>query len=242
MLEDQIVFYRNIGRHNGVERLVDRNVRGAPRGWRYTDATKTYIQTTIVVDNPDGLAVDLGDQAATVDGVEIKDKIPYGTHIFKTLTRNTWALDPADSYAWSGGFETEAQLDTSLGSSKVNHKLLIEGVLYHDDYPIEERQYLGVDTYCEYVAQRVSTFDLIYNLTEKEYGYYATDTTADGKRVFLVRFDPVDYSATYPNEYFSLKYANGNSMFDRIILKAELSSSVSDKTPILTAYRIKLGS
>lgn len=247
MIEDQMVFYRNVGRYRGVKELVDRDVRDTPRGWRYTDETKTYIQTTVVVGNQDGLSVDLGDQPATLNGLPIGPglaNIPQGTHVFKTLTKNTWAFDPSDTLAWVTGFSNEAELLASLGSRRVNHKLLIEGVLYHSDYPVEERQYPGVDVYCEYVAKRVSTFDLLYNLAEDEYGYFSTDTTASGTRVFLVRFDPVDYNPAQPNEYFSLKYATGNNMFDRIILKAELSSSAStsDKTPVLTAYRIKLGS
>ncbi len=252
MIEDQITFYRNVGNNQGVQDLLDRDVREAPRGWKYTDETKTYIQTTVVVGNQDGLNIDLGDQSAVLNGQSIGpglDNIPQGTHTFKTLTKNTTAL-PEDinailSYdAWSIGFKSLTDIETVLGTRRINHKLLIEGVKHHDDYPIEERQYLGVDLYCEYVAQRVSTFDLLYNLAESEYGFFSTDTTASGERVFLVRFDPVDYDASYPNEYFSLKYTTGNNMFDRIILKAELSSSAStsDKTPVLTAYRIKLGS
>jgi hypothetical protein len=247
IIEDQMIFYRNVGQHQGTELLVDRYVRSMPRGWKYTDETETYIRTVIVVNNPSGLDVNLGNQPATLNGLPIGpglDNIPCGTHTFKTLTKNTWEIDPADPYAWTDGFETSAQLEAALGTRKVNHKLLIEGVLYHDDYPVEDRQYLGVDIYCEYLARRVSPFDLLYNLAEDEYGYFAADTTVDGERVFLVRFDPVDYDASYPNEYFLLKYATGNNMFDRIILKAELSASAStgDKTPVLTAYRIKLGS
>ena len=246
MIEDQILFYRNVGENLGTKLLVDREVREAPRGWRYSDETKTYIQTDIVVNNPDGLDVDLGDQTATLSGLCIGPglaNIPYGTHTFKTLTKNTWAIDPSDSYAWDDGFETEAQLEEALGSRKSNHKLLIEGVNYHDDYPANKK-YIGVDIYCEYVARRVSTFDLLHNISEDEYGYFSTDTTTAGERVFVVRFDPVDYSSLYPNEHFLVKYTVGNNMFDRVILKAELSSSASteDKTPVLTAYRIKLGS
>jgi hypothetical protein len=252
IIEDQIVFYRNAGEYQGVQDPDYRDVREAPRGWRYTDETKTYIQTTIVVGNQDGLNVDLGDQIAILNGQPIGpglDNIPQGTHVFRTLTKNATPL-PEDintilGYdAWDIGFKSLADIETVLGVRKVNHKLLIEGVKHHADYAVEERQYLGVDTYCEYVAQRVSTFDLLYNLAENEYRYFSADTTADGKRVFLVRFDPIDYNPAQPNERFALKYATGNNMFDRIILKAELSSSAStsDKTPVLTAYRIKLGS
>jgi len=252
MVEDQIIFYRNVGRYQGVKLERYRNVRDVPRGWKYSDISETYIQTTIVVNNPDGLNVDLGNQPALLDGLQLgpgTDNIPYGTHIFKTLTKNTWALpeiteDIIGYDAWADGYETKADLDTVLGTSKVNHKLLIEGVKYNSSYPVEDRKYLGVDVYCECEAKRINIFDLLYNLTDNDqYKYYSTDTTAAGNRVFVVRFDPIDYNILYPNEFFLIKYTIGDNMFDTIILKAELSSTAStnDKTPILTAYRLKLG-
>jgi hypothetical protein len=60
----------------------------------------------------------------------------------------------------------------------------------------------------------------------------------------LVRFDPDDYAIIGADEYFALSYGLGNNMFDRIYFKAVLNSmsDTGDITPVLTAYRIKLGS
>jgi len=238
MIEDQVVLYRNIGENGGVSAVADRQVRDAPRGWKY-DTTRTYLTTYIIVRNSSGLAIDLGDSWAWLDGRGIKGSvvIPEGTHLFKVHVNNTAELP--DGYSSYG---TEADLQNDDPLYPYNHKLLIEGVPYASDYT-EEKKYLGVDLYCESIAKRVSVFDLLHNIQESDFGKFAVDSLADGKRVIVVQYDPFD--SNYGNERFALTYTTDNNMFDRLIFQAQLVNNNADTdtsiTPVLTAYRIKLG-
>jgi len=238
MIEDQVVLYRNIGENGGVSAVADRQVRDAPRGWKY-DTTRTYLTTYIIVRNSSGLAIDLGDSWAWLDGRGIKGSvvIPEGTHLFKVHVNNTAELP--DGYSSYG---TEADLQNDDPLYPYNHKLLIEGVPYASDYT-EEKKYLGVDLYCESIAKRVSVFDLLHNIQESDFGKFAVDSLADGKRVIAVQYDPFD--SNYGNERFALTYTTDNNMFDRLIFQAQLVNNNADTdtsiTPVLTAYRIKLG-
>ena len=238
MIEDQVVLYRNIGENGGVSAVADRQVRDAPRGWKY-DTTRTYLTTYIIVRNSSGLAIDLGDSWAWLDGRGIKGSvvIPEGTHLFKVHVNNTAELP--DGYSSYG---TEADLQNDDPLYPYNHKLLIEGVPYASGYT-EEKKYLGVDLYCESIAKRVSVFDLLHNIQESDFGKFAVDSLADGKRVIVVQYDPFD--SNYGNERFALTYTTDNNMFDRLIFQAQLVNNNADTdtsiTPVLTAYRIKLG-
>ena len=246
IIPSKTTLYRNIGQLSGTPTEAQRLVRSAPRGWRYTDISKSYLETVYQIDNPDGLWVDLGDASATVNNQPVGPGItllPAGLHTFRTLTRNTASL-PEDNF---GPFSSMDDLNTALaltplGKSRMNHKLLIEGVNYADDFPQDQKKYLGVDLYCEAVAQQVGIFDLIHNVDpSKPYNYFALDTRADGTQVIVVRYDRLNDDKD--NEYISLSYYVGNNMYDRVILKAEFISVAAEPTtvPLLTAYRLKLG-
>lgn len=246
LIPSKTTLYRNVGQAQGTPTEDYQLVRSAPRGWKYTDSSKSYLETTILVENPDGLWVDLGDASAFLDNQTIGPGmalLPAGLHIFKTLTRNTATL-PTGNF---GPFDTLTDLEntlsqTSLGARRMNHKLLIEGVNYSTSFPEDQKKYFGVDLYCECVAQQVGIFDLMHNMDpNRPYGFFALDTRADGTQVLVVRYDKLD--ADYENELFGFSYATGDNMFDTIVLKAELISVSADQStvPVLTAYRLKLG-
>lgn len=226
---DTIKVYRNIGPNGGTTDTV----RDAPLGWRY-DESETYLMTTIVVNNKDGLEVDFGNNAAILDGAAVKNRvvIPAGTHTFKTLVRNTAALSSL------GPFSDESTLEAADSLYPYNHRTIIEGADYASDYT-ETKKYLGVDIYCEYIAMRVSVFDMLHNTTTTDYSRYAIDTDPDGDYVFVIKFDPND--SNHANEKFRIDYSSGSDMYDRVVLKAQLTSYDTSKTPQLQAFRVKLG-
>jgi len=231
MLENQITFYRNIGDSPAETNQL---VRDTSRGWQY-DETNTYLTTKIIVNNLDGLTADFGNSSILIDGQEKRNvvNIPQGTHTIRIHARNA-----ADLIYNNSPYSSETDLVDDDPLYPYNHKAIIEGVTYTSDY-VEEKKYLGVDLYCEHIANRVSVFDLLYNTAENDYSKFAIDTIADGRRVLVVKFDPSDANAS--NEKFALKYVTGDSMFDRVIFKAELVSTFDDRTPVLTAWRLKLG-
>ena len=242
LIENNIIFYRNVGTPYGTNAVADRYVRDVAKGWKWTDSTKTYIGTTFSIGNSDGLWVDFEDTQAVLDGQTVTGRVCFtkGTHIFQTLVKNYCEL-PEDSL---GPFSTQAELDvalnlTTLGTKKLNHKLLIEGVNYASDY-VGVKKYIGTDLYCESIVQRISIFDLLHNTGTSTFNFYSTDITTAGTMVFIVPYDPAD--TDYLNETFRIDYVTGNNLFDCIEFKAELQSTVNNTTPILNAYRIKLGS
>lgn len=243
-LDHTIAFYRNVGDNGGTADEALADVRGAPRGWEY-DETGTYLQTTIVIENEDGLTVDLGDSPAIIDGAARSNEytIPKGVHSFKTLVTNTSRLTTYPSE----GFELEEEIEQADPLYPFNHKLVVEGIVYKYGY-VGDKRYLGADLYCQKgggpldisgTIQRVSIFDLMHNVEEIDYSRFAVDTAADGSRVFVARFDPEDDDLV--NERFALSYSTGDNMFDRVVLTAQLETDDSSRTPSLTAYRIKLG-
>ena len=98
----------------------------------------------------------------------------------------------------------------------------------------------NVDLYCEAVCKRIGVFDMLHNTAGDDYGKFAMDTIADGRWVFVVRFDPKD-TPDHSNERFTLEFWGGSSQYDRVEFKAQLVSNNASKTPILNAFRIKLG-
>lgn len=247
IVTSKTTLYRNIGLQGGTPTAQYRLVRSAPRGWKYTDNSKTYIETVYKIDNPDGLWVDLGDATAAIDNQPVGPGLtllPTGIHTFRTLTRNTADL-PADSPYTP--YTTQADLDidlgqTSLGTKRMNHKLLIEGVDYASNFPEDQKKYRGVDLYCECIAQQVSVFDLMHNTDQsRPYNFFALDTRSDDTQVIIVRYDRTNADSV--NELFNFSYYIGNSMYDTVVFKAEFVSVApnQDVVPVLTAYRLKLG-
>jgi len=227
---DSVKFYRNVGPRYGTTTLV----RTAPMGWRY-DSTKTYLLTTIIVQNPDGITIDFGKAGATLNGQPVYDSvlIPLGVHTFKTHIDNTGAV--------TAGQVTESGLEGIDPLYPYNHQKLIEGYEYSSTFD-GAQFYVGVDLFCEHVARRVSIFDLINNAADDDYSRYALDSAyldSTSSLVFVIRFDPDE--SDFTNERHNITYSVSNSMFDRVVLKAELSSDDATKTPVFAAYRIKLG-
>lgn len=97
----------------------------------------------------------------------------------------------------------------------------------------------NVDLYYEAVCKRIGIFDMLHNTADDDYKKFAMDTVADGRWVFVVRFDPKD--ANNSNERFALEFWGGSNQYDRIKFKAQLASNDTSKTPVLNAFRIKLG-
>jgi len=230
---DSLALYRNVGPLYGTTT----EVREAPLGWFY-DSTKTYLNTTISIENPDGKTIDFGPAGALLDGKLVHGSIviPKGIHTFRTHINNTGIIS-------SGTYLTETTLSAADTSGKYpyNHQKLIEGYNYSSSFTGVE-YYSGVDVFCGNYCSKVSIFDLLNNTEEDDYSRFAIDTvdiSGTIYTVFIVRFNP--NISDHTNEVFTLSYKTKENVYDTIVLKAELITENSEYTPQFTAYRLKLG-
>jgi hypothetical protein len=226
MIDKTIKVYLNLGVHGGSTDLV----RKAPRGWRI-DETGAYLDTTILVKQE--VTLNFGSSKASIDGEWVKQArllpgIPYS---FRALVSNTYDI-PLQTWL------TEDDLKLADPLYPYNHRKIVEGVTYDPNFS-GDKLYPGVDLFCGHYGKRVGIFDLINNVQATDFSKFAVDNMPDGSRVFAIRFDPADIDGV--NEQFALEYGTNENTFDTIYLKAELFTNSALLTPVLTAYRVKLG-
>ena len=233
----RLAFYRNYGVYSdwyGQEN--ETMIRGAPKGWQKDEDVEGYVRTTIWVKND--VIMDFGGNVAFLDNKQISGRVTIkeGHHLFRTHTRN-WVRVPWLDTSTLDHWASEDAIRDADPLYPYNHRKLIEGVYYPPTFD-GQRIYNGVDLYYERVCQRVSIFDLTYNTQDDDYSKFATDTL-DGDIVFLVRYDP--NNAYYEYEHYKMQLFTADDPYDRIKLRASLHTQSPLRTPVLSAWRIKLG-
>jgi hypothetical protein len=225
LLEDSIEIKRNIGNKDSIVL-----VRGVKAGWSFKDP---YYSTIFEVLNPDGVTIDLSIATATLDGSLVSGKIfiSPGQHSFKTH-KNNWALVTL-------GLTTENDLRAADSLYPFNHRLLIEGYTYASGF-VGNQFYTGMDIFYEIDMSKVSIFDFVNNLLSTDYLRFAVDLLDDGRMIILVKYN--NTISDNINETLSLLYRLKNNTFNQLKFKAVLKTVDSQKSPLLTAYRLKIAS
>jgi len=233
--------WRNVCLKGGTHR-----VRDNPQGWGFSEP---YYSTTVYVSNSSGVQLDFGDQSVVVDGAEKKGLVTFsvGKHTVKIHKNNYLAVVAED-------ITTLAELKAADTLYPYNHKYLIEGFLYPSGWATtEEKAYRGFDIVAEFLMQEVSIFDIIHNVGF-DYGKFARDldakdtgATIDGSAAekpaltsFVLKVD--ESNPDFLNEWFTMKFKNGNTLYSYLRLKAEFATEDSDVTPYLSYYRLKVSS
>jgi hypothetical protein len=237
---NSLVLWRNIGEQGILSTDTTRLVRGIQAGWEY-DAP--YYTTNILIKGSEGLYIDVGRFVINIDSVNYTDVIgpdilSPGIHTVK-IHQDYWKpVTP--------GLNTLNELKAADILYPYNQKLLIEGYQYGTTYPsVDEKIYQGVDRFAGYVAQKVSIFDMISNVSESDYGKFAIDTDVSAATptgpsyVFVVNCD--SSKADFVNESFVLEFNLTDQLFSYLAFKAELRTENSKLTPVLDEYKIKLG-
>lgn len=217
-------------------------VRGTIRGWGKKE--KNYSCYFEVLDS-NGKLLDFGDKECVLDGQSITGvvKVPAGVHKFETLPEH-W-FDIADNYTALGVADvlTEETLKSIDPLYPHNHKLVIEGFPYHENFQ-GDKVYPGTDYSGEFYSNRTSLFNIENNIND--YGYFAIRGVGKNDEAatlsIIVRYDPND--PDYTNELFLAKWRtgqSGNEMYKYIKLKAEFLTDTTALTPTFSSYRIKLG-
>ena len=255
--EDNLILFRNIGAKGFTPNVVDNLVRDIQRGWRFEEP---FYFCVIEIQNPDGMTIDVGDSAITIDDVSYSNIVDNtvltgrsgipgdtnrdrGIHSVK-VHKNNWKEVTPD-------LTSLASLQAADPIYPFNHKLLIEGYAYDSTYPdTEEKIYTGADLFAECALTRLSIFDLANNVAVDRFDVYALDLDApkshdspndtnDPTRVFVVKID--ENNPDFQNERFVIRFNQVNELRKYLRLRADLTTEDAEIAPSLHSYKIKLG-
>jgi len=219
-------------------------VRGNPNGWGFDG---TYYTTTVYVGNYAGFELDFGSEFAIVDEQKLSGRatIPFGYHSVK-IHHNNWKVVD-DSLITD--VDTLRTYDTLY---PYNHRYIIEGFNYSDDYPTtDEKIYTGFDIVGEYLMERIGAVDLVNTIKSDDYSKFAIDYDAGDTsrspstagvlptKVFLLKVN--QSRSDFLNEKFTIRFHPVDAQYSYLRLRAILKTTDSTKTPLLGSYRIKLG-
>jgi len=224
-----LVLLRNTGYSTGKFPAIsqDLKVGDIECGWGLESDSLYYC--TFLIKNPDGLIFDFGRSQAVIDGRVVSGivQVNSGYHEFKT-DRANWGTLSGSSI-------------TSLNELKArdplypyNHKYMIEGFNYPTTWN-GEKIYLGVDEYCQYRSRHIGKYD--FSRTAIDLSIYALDVISGSNTIVLLKFD--SSRPNHENERVRFFYTKRFEAFDKIQIKAVLQG-LSDKTPIITYYRVRV--
>lgn len=240
-----ITLWRNVGEKGIAPGTTTKKVRGVQIGWEYKEP---YYYTNIYIENSDGISIDAGSNPITIDnniynGLIGPNILSQGIHSIR-IHKDYWREVPP-------GLNTLAQLTVADPLYPYNQKLLIEGYFYGANWE-DEKVYQGVDRFAGYIMSRVSIFDMLNNVPSNDYSKFAIDLDAPNtstidstgevaplSRVFVVNADTS--IADFMNEKFMLEFNLTSELYSYVALKAQMSTSNNQLTPVLDEYRIKLG-
>lgn len=213
-------------------------VRNISAGWGKED-DRYYCQFYIGVSK--GVVFDFGPSACVIDGVERSGKVsvPLGVHSFSTAVTN-WSNIYSDSYASPSNEDDLEALDPLY---PFNHKLVIEGFDYVAGFSGERKYKAGADIIAQCFCKRASTYDLENNIENKEkhFAFVKTLGRSESPTAGVLLYRNMSFD-DFSNEKCRILWNSGKSSFKYIKLKAILSSSKEENTPVLYSYRIKIGS
>ena len=257
--EEKITIFRNVGTKGVDYTSTTSTVRDIEKGWGFSDP---YYICIIEVQNPDGMAIDVGNQPIIIDGAIYTSKIGNSILTGKTAAsdgihrikvhKNNWMDVPSGTMS---GAPTDLEELKALDLLyPYNHKLIIEGYNYSPSYSATDEQiYVGADVFAELIMKKVSSFDLLYNTTVNNYELYAIDLDApnthngtggnpnvnDATKVFLLKVD--EGNPDIQNEAFMIRFKQINLLQKYLRLRADFVTSNDEISPGLTSYKIKLG-
>lgn len=236
--ESSLSVYRNVGAQGLIATDLTSKVRGVQRGWKFLDP---YYYCLVKVVNPDGLKIDVGQNSLWVNDIARSGSIvlPAGESRIRIHKNNWFYVSPEKS--------SLADLMESDLLYPYNHKLLIEGYLYADDFDSpSEKIYRGVDLFAETKMQKVKIFEYLNKVKDGDFDKFAVDydlinsySNDYPSLVFVVKVNEEISDAI--NERFLISFKMVDSKYKYLRLRAEFETSDSDLTPVLMSYKIKLG-
>lgn len=224
-----LTLMRNAGYTDGKFPSVDADlmVGDVECGWGLEGGAIYYCD--FYIKNPSGLVLDFGGTQAFIDNRVVSGSvsIPPGWHSFRT-DRSNWAALTGTSPT------TQDELSALDPLYPFNHKYMIEGYNYPASFESDEGVYLGAEYYCQTRATRVGRH--IFLADPFDPATFALDTLDGPKTIVLMKFD--SSRPNHENERVRLLYTRRYESFTGIQMKAVLESKDSERTPVLSYYRI----
>jgi hypothetical protein len=246
--EASIEILRNVGTKGLTPGTFASRVNGIARGWAFKDPWYTCV---VEIKNSEGF--NLGDLKNTV--IYIDDKPYSGTSAdFTVLSGKTDTNTGLHRIAvhkdnWAEvtpGANSIAELKLLDPLYPCNHKLLIEGYSYGNSFT-ENEIYQGVDLFAATYMKSVGLFDFLYNLKQDDFTVFTLDRDApmtheddnESNRVILIKVN--EENPDFQNERFVVRFKLLNDLRSYFRVRATLSTKTSTSSPVLEAYKFKLG-
>lgn len=235
-ISNSMEVWRNIFESSNTSNVV----RGISAGWGKQD-DKYYC--VLYVSTSDGITFNFGSTSCIIDGVERTGSVllPKGMHSFQTAVTN-WYNFYGDEYEVP---TTDAALQAIDPLYPYNHKVIIEGFSYIEDFVGERKYGSGADIVAQYYCKRTSAYDLENNVSStdqlKWFAFLkAVGTVAKPAGAVLLARDMSYTDAA--NERCRMLWNSGSGTFKYLKMRAELTTTDVAYTPVLYSYRIKVGS
>lgn len=210
----------------------------APSGWFFDADTATYT-TTVYVGAPEGRYIDVGHTGITVNGNLLSGRVHLqpGYSVIQTDDGN-WSEVP------TGLTSTDAIINADP-YYPYNHKYLIEGYPYPDNFT-GNRIYNGVDEYfgalMVYVPpEKFNAFEGAPDRSgtgSQDPLWWFTIEETDGNKYFKIKVDKSD--ASWSLEEYELDWLVQADTSNEIYMKAILSTTDSDLSPILQSFGVRV--
>ncbi len=218
-------------KRNVVESDSPSTLLNAVPGWTFNESTQQY-QTTIYVSSPDGHYLDLGDTSAYINGSLLSGEVflPQGYTVFATSDAN-----------WLQADETVSNADDLEAADPLypyNHKYLVEGYPYADDFS-GERLYTGVSDFfgAKLLYRSPEEFAYMESSDPNFYNVFTVDDSV-GKGYIKVKVDKSD--ASWLSERFDLDWSVQTATSNELYVKALLSTSNKAKSPRVDSFKVRV--
>lgn len=187
-------------------------------------------KTTIYITNPEGISIDLGNTSAYINGLRLSGKVllQQGYSVFETAETNYLPV--------ATGATKLSDLRKLDSLYPYNHKLLIEGYSYIDNFK-GEQLYQGVDEYFGSLLTYVPPETFAIPENTNNYDIYTIDVIDIGS-VFKVKVDKSN--GTWQNETYDYSWSVGRSTSNQLWFKLILSSSEDYKSAVVSSVKVRV--
>ena len=202
---------------------------GVASGW-FFDQDKQLYRTTVHVTQPDGTGIDFGDSGVFVNGVLRTGMVLLlpGYTVIETNSLN-WKEVPS-------GLRTEEEVKTEDPLYPYNHRYLIEGYSYDNDF-VGRKIYSGVEEYFGIKMRYVSPEEFELDSNKKNLEIFTIDRDF-GISYLKVKANKNDTS--WNTERYNVKWNISDSGSNVLYVKAELETSDATNSPKIDHYKVRV--
>jgi hypothetical protein len=206
-------------------------VLGCTVGWVFNETTQQY-STTVLVEDPDGRFLDLGNTSALINGSQVSGLV------FLPQGYSTFSTSDAHWIEVASGLTSASELQRADPLYPYNHRYLIEGYRYIASFA-GEQIYHGVGEYFGRLMAYRSPEEFAYaEPGDPLYYDMFTIEDNDGNWYIKVKVDKTD--ASWTDEQYSATWSVQSSESNQLYVKALLSTSNKGQTPRIDSFKVRV--